>query len=112
MLYFCVLFSCFMKLSFNVLCLCCVRVVGKKNDVLYFSACGTHTGILCCIFQRVERALVFCVIYFPHVERALEFCAIYFRLWNALWNFLLYIFACVTRSSILGYIFWVCNGLF
>ena len=69
--------------------------------MLYFSTCGTRSGILCYILPRVERALVFCFIYFERVERALIFCVIFFRVRNALYYFVLYFSACGTRSDIL-----------
>ena len=95
MLYFCVVFLCCMKLSLLVLCLCCMRVV-KKNR---------KTKMMCCIFPRVEFALVLYVIYFPRVELALVFCVIYFRVWNAIWYFVLYFSTCRTRYVILCCIF-------
>ena len=48
---------------------------------MYFSACGTGSGILCYIYLRAERALVFCVVVSS----------------LALWYFLLYFSACGTR---------------
>ena len=87
--------------------------------VLYFSTCGTRSGILSYIFPHVEHALVFCVIffrvwnplwysvlyfsacgtwsgffvlYFMRVERSLVFCFKIFRVWNVIWYFLSYIF--------------------
>ena len=66
-----VVFSCFMKFSLLVLCSCCMLVEkGKK---------------MCCIFPRVERALIFCVIYFLQVEYALVLLCYIFCVWNALW---------------------------
>ena len=74
-----------------VLCLCCLHVVKNIHKekkwcivffrvlnvlwycVLYFTACGTCSGILCYIFLCVEGPLVFCVIFY--------------RMWNALWYF-------------------------
>ena len=44
----------------------------------------------------MEQKLVFFVIYFPRVERALLFCVIYFCVWNALWYLVLYFSACGT----------------
>ena len=47
--------------------------------------------MMCCILPRLERVLVFCVIFF--------------RVWNTLWYFVLYFYECRTRSGILCYIF-------
>ena len=74
--------------------MCCIAM-------LYFSACGilcyifsvcgilfyifTHSRISCCIFMCVE----FRVIYFLRVERDM-----------VLWNFMLYVYVCVTCSGI------------
>ena len=134
---FCVVFSCCMKLSFPVcfyssvirkfslpvLCSCCIRVVKKKQKkhyVLYFSACGTRSGILCCIFPRVERALVFFVIYFPtflFISCCIILTLISFIFFHsaflkisliyALWycEILCYIFPCLERALVLCYIF-------
>ena len=67
--------------------------------MLYFPECGTRFGILCCIFPRVERALLFCVYIFIsacgtrsgilwciflRVECALVFCVILLCVWNTL----------------------------
>ena len=40
------------------------------------------------------------------VERALVFCVIFYRGWNALWYIVLYPSGCGMRSGILGCIFW------
>ena len=86
--------------------------------LLYFSACRTRYGIFCCIFLRMERALVvllyisacetcsgiLCCI-FLHVERALVFCVVFFYVWSVLWYFVLYIFVCRTCSGLLCNIF-------
>ena len=66
-----------MKNSLPVLCLCSMLVVNNKNrktknDVLYFSACGTCSGILCYIFPALGTCSGIIVLYFPNVERALE----------------------------------------
>ena len=91
--------------------------------VLYFSACGTRSGVLCYIFLRVERALVFCVI-FSLMWNALWCFVLYiFRVWNALWYFVLYILrlwnphwylvlyfsACGTKIGVFCYIFSACG---
>ena len=105
MLYFRVLFSGCIKLSLPVLCSCCMLVVKKlnrkKNDVLYF--------------PRVERALVFCVIFF-HAWNALwhywviffgawnalkRYCVIYLCMWNLLWLYRVIFYACGTRSGVI-----------
>ena len=83
--------------------------------MLYFSACGTRSGIFCYIFSASgtrsgEHALVFCVVFsacgtrsdilrciFLCVDCALIFCVVFFCMWNALLYFLLYIF-CVWNS--------------
>ena len=82
-----------MKLFLSVLCSCCMLVVKKtknrktKNDVLYFSACGMRSGILCYIFSaRVIRSSII-VSYFMRVERALELLCYVFCAWNALWRY-------------------------
>ena len=62
-----------MKLSLPVLCSCCMLVIIKKtekNDVLYFSAHGTRSGII--------------VWYFPRVEHDLALLYYILRTWNAL----------------------------
>ena len=35
----------------------------EKNDVLYFSARGTRSGILCCIFRTWNALWYYCVIF-------------------------------------------------
>ena len=55
------------------------------------SACGTRSGIFCCVSPCVECALVFCIILF--------------HMWSTLWFFVLYVSACVMRSGIVCYIF-------
>ena len=101
--YFCVLFSCCMKLSLPVLCLCCMLVVKKKqkkNDELYFSAHGTRSDILCYIFPRVEHALIlFCCI--SRVVRALALLCYILRVWNTLWRYCVIFYALGKRYSIL-----------
>ena len=117
MLYFFifVLYEIFFACVVFVLYAGCKKKQKNKNDMFYFSARGTRSGILCYIFPRVERALEFCVIfsvhgersgiivlyfsacgtcsgfivlYFPHVERALaSFCCIFS--------------ACGTRSGVI-----------
>ena len=98
-----------MKLSLSVLYSCCMLVAKKnsktKNDVLYFSAKGTRSGILCYIFSacgicsgiivvfyaRGTRSGVI-VLYFPRVEHALAlFFYIFLRVGHAL-TLLCYIF--------------------
>ena len=59
--------------------------------MLYSLARETRSGILCYIFPFVERALVFCVIYF--------------RVWDVLWYSVLYFYACGMRTGIMCYIF-------
>ena len=56
--------------------------------------------IMCCIFPRVERALIFCVIFFPRVERALVLLCCIFRAWNALWRY------CVIFFRLWNALFW------
>ena len=143
-LYFssCGTFSGIVEFRVKIFCLCCVRVVcvlflinkkdRKKHYVVYFSVCGTRSGILCYIFLHMERALVFCVVFFRMCnmpwyfvlclsvcgthsvilcyislrdERALVFCVVFFCVRNALWYFVLYFSTCGTRSGILRCIF-------
>ena len=66
-----------------------------KNDVLYFSSCGAHSGILCYIF--------------PHVERALVLLCFMFRILNALWHYCVIISACGTRSGLIVLQFSACG---
>ena len=61
--------------------------------VLYFSACGTCSCVLFCIFLRVEHALIFCVKFF---------CVL-----NVLWYFC-YIFPCVERALIFFAVYFLC----
>ena len=79
----CVVLPCYIFTCIEFLCHIFMRV----EFVLYLSACGTRSGISCYTF--------------PHVERALVFCAIFF----CVWSFVLYFFAC----GILCYIFRVWN---
>ena len=87
----CVLYVCCLKKNRKNVLYCCVVFFACDIFVLYFCVCGTRSSILYYIFPRVERDLVFCVIYF--------------RVWNALWYFVLYFSACGTRSDFLYYIF-------
>ena len=108
-----------MKISLPVFCLCCMMVVKKnrntKNDVLYFSPRGTHSGILCYIFSargtrsgvivlyfpRVERAMALLCYTFPHMERALALFCYIFREWNALWSYCVIFSTCGTGSDVI-----------
>ena len=79
------------------------------------SPCQSFSVLMCCIFPRVERALVFCVIILLRVERALELLCYIFRMWNALWChcvifstlgthygvIVLYFLVCGTRSGVI-----------
>ena len=66
--------------------------------MIYFSACGTRSGILFYIFSRMECAVVFCVKYLP----AFLFISCFIIL-----NFILFLkFACLNLSWI--YALWYC----
>ena len=82
------IFLNFYYLFCPVMCSCCLRVVKKLK-------------MLCCIFPRWERALLFCVIFFPRVEGNLVLCVTFFCLQNALYYFVLYSYMCVTRCGVL-----------
>ena len=56
---------------------------------------------MCCIFPRVERALMFCVIFFLHVEHAQVLLCCIFRAWNALWRYFVIFSAGETCSGII-----------
>ena len=79
-----------------VLYACCKKINNRKtkNDVLYFSVCGTRSDILCYVY-RIRNALWYFVIYI-------------FRMMNALYLFVLYFSACGTRSGILWLYFYMC----
>ena len=79
-----------------IFCIVVLYFSAREIFVIYFSVWGTRSGILCYIFPSVERALVFCVIFF---------C-----LWNAYWYFVLYISACGTRTGIFVLFFCVWNA--
>ena len=125
-----VMYACYYKRQKNPLKNKKIFVVFFRgwNDIWYFvlydSACGTHFGILCYMFPRVECALVFCVIYFRmwnvlwyfllyflHVERSLVFFLLFLCVWNAFWYCVLYIIACGTRSVFCAVFFHVWNTL-
>ena len=55
--------------------------------MLYFSACGTRSGVI--------------VLYFPRMERALALLCYIFRMWNTLWLYCVVFSACGTRSSVI-----------
>ena len=105
MLYFCVLFSCCMKISLPVFCLCCVLGVKKyrktKNYVLYFSARQTRSSVLCYIFPRVERALVLLGCIFCVWNALWQYCFILTCMWNALWHYCVIFFAHGRRSGVI-----------
>ena len=123
----------YFRVVWNFPCLCCVHVVcwlwknkkrKTKNDVFYFSARRTRSGIIVLYFARVGRALaLLCYIsargtrsgvivlyfsargtrssvillYFPLMERALAlFCCIFPRVDQSL-SLLCYIF-CVWNT--------------
>ena len=94
-----------------LLCSCCMRVVKKqkKNDVLYFSARGTRSGILCYIFPRVECALILLCYIFPRVERALALFCYIFCAWNALWRYCVIFSACGMRYGVIVLYFSTCG---
>ena len=82
--------------------------------MLYFSACGTRSGILCYIFLRVECAFIFCVLFSDcgtlsgilgcnilRMEFTLGICVKLFCMSNVLWYFVLHFFFCG--------IFWYCE---
>ena len=113
--------------------MCCMHVVFLclifvlyENVLAYvlfvlYDGCkkNTEKKITCCSFPCLERALVFCVIYFPRVERPLKllccifrvwnalwhYCVILSYVWNALWHYCVIFFAPGTRSGVLCYIF-------
>ena len=99
------LFSCYMKMSLPVFCLCCMLVFKKtekkKNDVLYFSACGTRSGVLCYIFPRMERALALLCCIFCVWNALWHCCVILSCVWNALWNYCVIFSAHGTRSGVI-----------
>ena len=108
-----------------VLCSCCMREGTQKK-------LKQKTKMMCCIFSRVDCALVFCIVFFclwnalwyfvlyfnvcgmrsvffcyifPRVERTLVFYVIFFYVWNGIWYFVLYFIRVKKRSGILCYIF-------
>ena len=97
----------------------------KDKTVLYFSAHGTRSGILCYIFCAWNALWYYCVIYFPRVECALEllcyifcawnalwyYCAIFSRVWNVLWRYCVIYSACGTRSGVIVLYFCPWNTL-
>ena len=84
----------------------------KDKTVLYFSAHGTRSGILCYIFCAWNALWYYCVIYFPRVECALELLCYIFCAWNALWYYCAIYFPRVERAlALLCYIFRVWNAL-
>ena len=111
MLYFRVLFLCCMRLSLPVLCSCCMLVVKKaeKNDVLYFCAHRTVSGILCYILSARGTRSSNIVLYFPRVEHALALLCYIFCAWNKLWRYCVVFSACVTRSVIIVLYFSMCG---
>ena len=102
----------FFRVVWNCPCLCCVPVVCVllKKNVLHFSVRGTRSGIVDArvICFCVWNALWYCGFssyIFPHFECALILCFIFPRVEGALvlWNFLLNVSTCGTRSSIVEF---------
>ena len=69
---------------------------------------------MCCIFPRVEHALVFCVIFFCMCNVLWRYCVVFsargthsellcyiFRAWNTLWNYCVIFSARRTRSGVI-----------
>ena len=87
----------------------------KYGIVLYFSVCGTRSGIvkiLCYIFPHVECALVLWnfVLYFSTCgtrSDIVEFFVIFFCVWNALWYCVIFycVFNMLSYCGVLRYIF-------
>ena len=57
--------------------------------VLYAGCLKKYLKMMCCIFPRVERALVLLCYILSQVERALVSLCYIFRVRNALWYFVL-----------------------
>ena len=78
-----VVFSCFIFMLYEIFVACVVLVLYaccKKNK-------NRKTKMRCCIFPRVERVLIFCVIFF--------------RARNALWQYCVVLSAHGTRSDVI-----------
>ena len=57
--------------------------------------------MMCCIFPRVERALVFSVIFFPFVESSLVLLCCIFSAGNTPWRYCVIFSACGMRSDVI-----------
>ena len=82
--------------------------------MLYFSAHGTRSGMLCYIisvcgtrsgnillcFLCVERALALLCYIFCMWNKFWCYCVIFFCVWNMLWQYCVIFFACGTRSGV------------
>ena len=141
-----VVFLCFIFVVHEIVRVCVVFLLyagckktknrKTKNDVLYFSAHGTRTGIivlyfsargtrssiivfyfshmeenmvlLCYIFRVWNALWCYCVI-FLRVERDLALLCYILRAWNAVWYFVIYSSACVTHSGVIVLCFSACG---
>ena len=100
-----VVFSCCMKFSFPVLCLCCILVVKKtiekKLCVIFFRFRGMRSGILYYNFPHVEHSLVLLCSIFCEWNALWRYCVIFFHACSALWRYCVIFSACGTRSSVI-----------
>ena len=90
-----VVFSCFIFVLYGIILACVVYVFyagckkckknrKTKNDVMYFSARGTRSDILCYIVSARGTCSSIIVLYYLHMKCALTLLYYIFRAWNAL----------------------------